>query len=397
MKQVYQLIIPLTVIGFTVGESQTSYVVVDSALRRKYQAQPGWQEWITVIECICSDGSSIPAMIIFKGKSLMTSWIPQTAPKDWYYAYNMKGWTNNEHGITWVKLFDAATAHKANGRKRLLLCDGHDSHISAELVRYSIDHDILILLLIPHSSHLMQPLDVAVFGPLKRAMSAQLDPIFRTGVRTVHKVEWMESYVEARKVAMTTSNILSGWRGAGLFPINKHRILHQLSDIQTTSNPPSTPCIARRQLLNTTSPPDHDTLKLANNIFNTELSQTTATSPVKTHARCLTEITVRLAAENAILKKDNCELRAQIRKQKERTKGKRVVLKDIHAICTEEIYNALVECERATKPKKTKERKQRSKYTKDISSSEEEEEDKAESDMEEGSVEIQDCIVVKPR
>ena len=222
----------------------------------------------------------------------MTSWIPQTAPKDWYYAYNMKGWTNNEHGITCVKLFDAVMAHKANGRRRLLLYDRHDSHISAELVRYSIDHDILILLLILHSSYLMQPLDVAVFGPLKHAMSAQLDPIFSTGVHTVHKVEWIESYVEARKVAMTTSNILSGWRGAGLFPINKHRILHQLFDTQTTSHPPSTPCIARRQLLNITSPPDHDILKLANNIFNTELSQTTATSPVKTHAHCLTEITV---------------------------------------------------------------------------------------------------------
>jgi DDE superfamily endonuclease/Tc5 transposase DNA-binding domain len=92
------------------------------------EAQPGRQEWVTVIECICANGSSIPPMIIFKGKSLMTSWIPQTAPNDWYYAYNTKGWTNNEHGITWLKL--SATALKANGKKRLLICDGHDSHIS---------------------------------------------------------------------------------------------------------------------------------------------------------------------------------------------------------------------------------------------------------------------------
>ena len=122
-----------------------------------------------------------------------------------------------------------------------------------------------------------------------------------------------------------------------------------------------------------------------------------ATSPAKTHAHCLTEITVRLAAENAILKKDNSKLQAQIRKQKERAKGKRVVLKDVHAICTEEIYNALVECERAMKAKKTKGRKRQSKRTKDISSSEEGEEDNAESEVKEGSVEIQDCIVVKPR
>ena len=292
-----------------------------------------------------------------------------------------------------MKLFNAATADKANGKKRLLICDGHDSHISAELVRFSIDHNILILIFIPHSSHLMQPLDVGVFGPLKRAMSAQLDPIFRTGVRTVPKIEWMECYIEARKAAITTSNVLGGWRGAGLFPMNKYRILHQLSVPST--NRPSTPSTTPLQLLNTTSPPDHDILQSTNRIFNTELCQTTATSPVKTHARCLAEITVRLATENAILKKDNSELRAQIRKQKERAKGKRVVLKNVHAICTEEIYNALVECERTAKLKKTKGKKREAKCTNEVSSSEDDEEDNVDCALEGNGVEIEDCVVVQ--
>ncbi len=118
------------------------------------------------------------------------------------------------------------------------------------------------------------------------------------------------------------------------------------------------------------------------------------TSPVKTHMHCLTEITVRLTAENAILKKDNSELRAQISK-KERAKGKRVVLKNVYAICTEEVYNALVECEKGTKQRTKKGRKRRSKRAKDVSSSEEEEEDSTDIELDDGSVEIQDCIVVK--
>jgi hypothetical protein len=233
MKPVCSLIASL-IIGFGIGESQSSYVVVDSTLRRKYQAEPGKQEWITVIECISADGSSIPPMVIFKGENLMTSWMPRTPPKGWYFSCNTKGWTSNEHGEKWLQLFDAATKEKANKRKRLLICDGHDSHISAEFVRYCIDNDILILLLVPHSSHLTQPLDVGVFGPLKRAMSAQLDPIFRTGISRLQKVEWMEAYVKARHIAITTSNILGGWRGAGLFPTNKQRILRQLADQHTT-------------------------------------------------------------------------------------------------------------------------------------------------------------------
>ena len=80
MKPVCSLIASL-IIGFGIRESQSSYVVVDSTLCQKYQAEPGKQEWITVIECISVDGSSIPPIVIFKGENLMTSWMPQPAPK----------------------------------------------------------------------------------------------------------------------------------------------------------------------------------------------------------------------------------------------------------------------------------------------------------------------------
>ena len=56
----------------------------------------------------------------------------------------------------------------------------------------------------------MQPLDVRVFGPLKHAMSAQLDRVFRTGISRLQKVEWIGNYIEACKVAINISNILGG-------------------------------------------------------------------------------------------------------------------------------------------------------------------------------------------
>ena len=101
----------------------------------------------------------------------------------------------------------------------------------------------------------MQPLDVGVFGPLKRAMSAQLDRAFRTGISRLQKVEWIENYIEARKVAINISNILGGWRGAGLFPLNKHRILHQLVDSHTVPSSPVRPTTSA-QFLNSCSTPD---------------------------------------------------------------------------------------------------------------------------------------------
>src|SRR2546423_13824427 len=68
-----------TNVGFGIGTGQTLYVVVDSRLRRKYQAEPGRQEWVTALECICADGNVIPPLVIFKGENLLTSWIQSSA------------------------------------------------------------------------------------------------------------------------------------------------------------------------------------------------------------------------------------------------------------------------------------------------------------------------------
>ena len=68
----------------------------------------------------------------------------------------------------------------------------------------------------------MQPLDVAVFGPLKRALSLQISRLLRSGITRIQKAEWLERYIEARERAITRVNILAGWRGAGLFPENMH-------------------------------------------------------------------------------------------------------------------------------------------------------------------------------
>ena len=131
------------------------------------------------MECICIDGTAIWPFVIFKGENLMSSWIPAGLLEKWDWACNSKGWTSNIHGEQWIqKTFDVSIQEKANGEYRLLICDRHDSHISAVFVCYCIDNRIVLFLLPPHSSHVLQPLDVGVFGPLKTAMGAQLSKLY---------------------------------------------------------------------------------------------------------------------------------------------------------------------------------------------------------------------------
>jgi len=59
--------------GFRVGKGKTMQIVIDTEVKQKYQAEPGRQEWVTVMDYICADGSSISSLIIFKDENVSKS------------------------------------------------------------------------------------------------------------------------------------------------------------------------------------------------------------------------------------------------------------------------------------------------------------------------------------
>ena len=341
------------------GTTGRSYVIVNSTTRKAYKSQPGRQEWITVIECICADGTSIAPLLIYKGESLSGNWFSakELPPLGWCFSHSSKGWTSMKHGEEWLRrCFEPATRGKANRQMRLLICDGHDSHITAQFVRHCIDNKIILLLLPPHSSHLLQPLDVGVFKSLKSNMTKELDGIFHTGIHRLHKAEWLKCYIKARPQALTEANIHGGWRGAGLFPRNKIRILRQLpdskdidfeSDLSSSPSPitPST-SISEPPLFPTSSPPEPAELHEK----NTHLRRVIANSDLEPHVQKSLSRALgfgeQLQAHNTILTKENKSLRDIVAARKERESGKRVVLKGKFIVSTEEVYQALFEAQK---------------------------------------------------
>ena len=123
-----------------------------------------------------------------------------------------------------------------------MIMDGHSSHITADIIAFCIKHFIDLLILPPHSSHILQPLDISMFAPLKRALTYETDAHFRLNSERISRVKWTDIYIRAREKAFITQNILSGWKNTGLMPLNPITILEKLS-LFTRSNetPPRTP------------------------------------------------------------------------------------------------------------------------------------------------------------
>jgi hypothetical protein len=100
-------------------------------------------------------------------------------PADWRIATTDNGWTTNAVGRDWIKHFDYYTAPRTKCKYRLLILDGNESHHSTEFELHCKQNNIIILCMPPHSSHLLQPLDVGCFGPLKQAYGRQVEDLMR--------------------------------------------------------------------------------------------------------------------------------------------------------------------------------------------------------------------------
>jgi hypothetical protein len=102
--------------GFSIRTMESTRIILDGTLRTKHQAHPSRQEWVSIVECICADGTILPPLGIFKGKNVLQNWIPNEVLKQWFFLANTKGWTSNLHGLEWLKrVFEPSTRMKANG------------------------------------------------------------------------------------------------------------------------------------------------------------------------------------------------------------------------------------------------------------------------------------------
>ena len=59
--------------GFLIEKINAICIIINKWLYMKYQAQLDCQEWISVIKYICTDGTAMPLLIIFKGENLLSS------------------------------------------------------------------------------------------------------------------------------------------------------------------------------------------------------------------------------------------------------------------------------------------------------------------------------------
>lgn len=129
------------------------------------------------------------------------------------------------------------------GAHRLLIYDGHESHNSVEFQTPCQDGKIITLCMPLHSSHLLRPLDVGCFSPLKRAYGQEIGHLKRDRIAHTTKLQFFSTFKAAYNKSITRQNIYESFRDAVILKLDiKLRaltpppILHAEWESRTLSN-----------------------------------------------------------------------------------------------------------------------------------------------------------------
>lgn len=251
--------------GITMGRMTGREKVITRAGSRNSQrtiTSDSSREFVTTLECCNALGEILPPFICWPGKTHRAHMYGWGGPHedDATFTATGSGYMDNQAGLefmehhfiphtSWDSQTVAAETMDPKGPRfnispdsyephRILIVDGHSSHIHFSVIQKALEYNIHVLCLPPHSTHIMQPLDVGCFGVFTKAYKKELRQwMLREPHRDMTKKDFWEVLVAARNISYTVETIVAAWKSSGCFPVNRWRGAPNADK----TPPPSTP------------------------------------------------------------------------------------------------------------------------------------------------------------
>ena len=192
----------------------------------------GTKSQISVVGCISAGGIALPPMIIWSGKSLSPKQTIGEIPGT-LHGFSARGWMDRELFNLWFSKLFLHYAPKA--RPLLLLLDGHSSHYCPDTIRLAAKEKVVIFTFPPNTTHLTQPLDKGVFGPLKLHWRKECHQFCSNNPHVaINKYNFCSIFSNAWMQAMTVHNIRNSFSTTGVYPFNRDAIKLPIESSVTT-------------------------------------------------------------------------------------------------------------------------------------------------------------------
>ena len=198
-------------------------VLAKRGTRSIHLIEPNQKEHLSMLFCVNADGGSIRNFYILKESYFLKDYIAKCEsravmgmqPNAWMTRWLFESWIS--HFLECLKKSPGID----HDNRHLLILDGHNSHVTLEVVKISMDFSLDIMSLSSHTSHAVQPLDVACFKPFKTAFRKCIDLwSMENSKKEVEKQGLCEWTSRALKAAFTPNNIKARFCSTGIWPLN---------------------------------------------------------------------------------------------------------------------------------------------------------------------------------
>ena len=175
----------------------------------------------TMVGCVNASGAVIPPMLIFPRVNFKPHMLTGAPPGTLGVA-NPSGWISADLFVTWLKYFIEHSCPTVD-KPVLLLMDNHDSPLSIAAIDLAKESRVVFLTFPLHCSHKLQSLDLSVHILLKKYFNDATNSwhLEHAG-KTVSIYHIAGLLGKAFPMAMTMSNIMSGFRKPVIAPFDRH-------------------------------------------------------------------------------------------------------------------------------------------------------------------------------
>ncbi|KAJ8953465.1 hypothetical protein NQ318_023584 [Aromia moschata] len=208
-------------------------VIVPRNFRRVERVQNYSRSCTSIMVAGNAAGQLLPPMVVYKSSNLYENWCAG-GPPGTIYGNTISGWFDMAQFEKWFfkVLLPHVQSTRQAGEKTVVIGDNLASHFAPSVIQAAKENNIYMCPFPANATHLMQPLDVAVFAHLKRKWREILERWRKesryTGSLPKEQFSPLIAKVWAHINDSVEKNLKSGFRTTGLYPMNPDEVLRKI-------------------------------------------------------------------------------------------------------------------------------------------------------------------------
>jgi hypothetical protein len=189
--------------------------------KRTYVQTPENREWVTILECVGVEGSKLRPVVVFHGVYLQTTWFPKEFNADFAFTTSKNAWTGNDIALEWLRKVFIPETVSTPLHPRLLVLDDHKIYATLDFMIECFKNNIILNYFPAHSSHIMQPLNLRYFLPVKGLYWKLIqDIMYIDNAAAIKKHQFIKLYADVHEKKLAPTTIMAGFKAAGIEPYN---------------------------------------------------------------------------------------------------------------------------------------------------------------------------------